>query len=824
MQQADNEVNSQLPPLPAHGFISRTEDTKLLEDGLTNSHVISLVGEAGIGKTELALDYARTSEERNLYPGGVIYSQVTVGSSFQKLLHEAGSSFFGITFGELDLTDQVDALKDYFSNNGTLLIWDDINYCEELWESGEVIKLKTYLSEIDNYNDSRILLLSRNAESITNIIQSSHIIEIDSMGKPEFNQLASTLIQVNDNQDLLDLSKSDLSALLSQLQGHPLALQIILPLLKSNPISVIQQALQEQVDSGSNILRSAFEVFYERASYRIRTHLPVISLFKKRIMLDVLTHFTQSNPYKTVMKEELGWGATRALLRSSKDSGVLTSISPSVYQIPASVPPLLGEKLYLSHSSESVSKLEQEFTRIYIDTADHFLESLDENPDSGTTAILAEEENFYQALGLALESQDWEGAQILMQPVAQVYKMQKRFLELDLLKEQLLGTIGLNAANAIDNNAIELWEYIKGTTSTDLIEQNKITEATEICHELLDYLENNQPENKDLKLATVYGQLGEVHLITKQLEISEEYFDKANSIYTSLEANDNSAEIFQHIGRIRYFQGRYSDAKTEYSKALEIHQQSGDEEQMVVDYRFLGLLSQLQLNYDEAESWYKQAQSIAENYGDEETAMLVYHDLGTVFHAQYYFEEAQSWYRQALHLADRLGLQAQMAREFHYLGLLSQDRGELHDEAEEWLTASLEIKTQLQDHIGSGDECRQIGLLYHEQENFNQAEEWYKKAIDFFQQASSVDRLARTYGQMGIIKQEQGDTNGSLEWAARTYTLVNNNKLPMIDQVINHLSVIRNEIGETTFDKWWEDQFNELSPVSKLSPEDDQNG
>ena len=79
--------------------------------------------------------------------------------------------------------------------------------------------------------------------------------------------------------------------------------------------------------------------------------------------------------------------------------------------------------------------------------------------------------------------------------------------------------------------------------------------------------------------------------------------------------------------------------------------------------------------------------------------------------------------------------------------------------------------------------------------------------------SSNVDKLARTYGQMGIIKQELGDIEGSLEWGARTYTLVNNSKLPMLSQVINHLATIRKEIGEATFDQWWLNQFDEESPI-----------
>ena len=813
MQQPDNVLTSQLPPAPEYGFVGRTQNISDLSISLSTLPIALIIGKPGIGKTDLALHYARISEADLTYPGGIIYSQITVGSSFQKLIHETGTSIFGISFGDLNHDEQYEALSKHLMENATLLIWDDVNYASSVWEEGELEKLKKYLATWEPETPSNIVLISQTKDSVDVPSTNANTISVPKFDQNDFQELASAFIGSIYGDDPSKPAVSQLESLLHKLEGHPLALQIILPLLKDSPVNIIESELLKQIETNQDILRSSFETFYGRASYRVRTHLPIISLFKKRVMLDVLTHFTQSASYKAVFKEELGWGATRALLRGSKESGVLASISPSVYLIPNSIPPLLGEKLYRTQSAEAISNLEQEFTRIYADTADHFLESLDENPDSGTTAILAEEENFYQALGLALEAKDWESSQILMQPVAQVYKMQKRFIELDLLREQVLNTIGLTYSSALDNNSIELWEYIKGTTSSDLIEQNKISEGTEICHELLDYLENNQPDNQELKLATVYSQLGEIHLLTRELDASEEYFSKANDIYQTLEAEDNSAEISQYLGRIRYFQGRYSDAKAEYNKALEIHQQFEDQEQMVVDYRFLGLLSQLQLKYEEAESWYKQAQSIVENYGDEETAMLVYHDLGTVFHAQYFFEEAQSWYRQALHLADRLGFQGQMAREFHYLGLLSQDRGELQDEAEEWLVAALDIKTQLGDYTGCGDECRQIALLYHEQEQFSTAEEWYRKAIDFFQMSSNVDKLARTYGQMGIIKQELGDIEGSLEWGARTYTLVNNSKLPILSQVINHLATIRKEIGEATFDQWWLNQFDEESPI-----------
>ena len=174
-------------------------------------------------------------------------------------------------------------------------------------------------------------------------------------------------------------------------------------------------------------------------------------------MHDIMTHITQEPTYTRVLGEELGWGACRTLLRSALASGFLDPVSPSVYQIHPAVPWFLGQKLSRQLAGPGIGQLEQEFVRVYADTADYFMESLYENQESGATAILAEEGNLTQALGLALESQQWDNAQLLIQPIAQVYQMQKRYPELRRLRGQLLETVGETAPEAEAKGGIDLW-------------------------------------------------------------------------------------------------------------------------------------------------------------------------------------------------------------------------------------------------------------------------------------------------------------------------------------------------------------------------------
>ena len=204
---------------------------------------------------------------------------------------------------------------------------------------------------------------------------------------------------------------------------------------------------------------------------------------------------------------------------------------------------------------------------------------------------------------------------------------------------------------------------------------------------------------------------------------------------------------------------------------------------------------------------------MVEESRDEETAIQIYHQLGTLHHAQYEFDEAKELYQQALHLSDRMGNKEQMITEFYHLGLLEQSRGILYDEAEEWYLIALEHLEDLGDQRGVGDESRQLGVLFHEQQKYEEALEWYTQARDIFEQMGDIQRLARTYGQIGMVYEEQEDVESALEWVSRTYRLMVEHELPVIIQVKAHLARLRDKIGNEEFHKWWLTHNDEVAPA-----------
>ena len=828
--QPDPASGSQFPAAGQYGLIGRQAELRRLERLVGSHPATTLTGNTGVGKTELVLGLARWLQKTGgqEMPGGVFYTvfEPAHPAGLERVVHEIGTAIAGLSFADRDGQQQRQWVLEYLQEHPSLLIWDGVENIAGFSAGGpglltesEQAELDAFLSAAVSTGSSRALLATRNpVESWVSTPAAQY--RLAGLNQLDRRDLAQAILE----KAAVETGRitPEVVDLLDDVAGHPLACQIALPLLKEVPCPIIRSELERGLadfpdtaaETGrDNFLTVLMEYAWTKMSHRSRTHLPFLALFQRRVMLDILTHITQEPPYRAALGEELGWGACRTLLRSGLAAGFLEPISPSVYQIPPALPWFYGRKLGRQVSAANISRLEAEFVRVYADTADYFMESLYENQDAGATAVLAEEGNLHQALALALEARQWDNAQLMVQPLAQVYRMQKRIPELRRLRGQLLESVGPTAAAAVAAGAIELWLYLLGTDVSESVEAGDLPRAEELNRQLADYLTAQPGAATDPRAASVYHQFGAIALARRQLDTAADWFQRSLSIIENGEDRAAVADDYFALGQVRQYQRLYTEAKEWYGKALEIHQRLPDEEEMVKDYRALGLVTQLRFEHKEAESWYHRARSIVEENRDEETAVLVFHELGTVCHAQYLFDEAKNWYQQALSLSDRLGQQSQMAVELHHLGLLAQDRGIIYEEAEEWYLAALERKENLGDRRGVGDECRQLGVLFHEQQQYDTAENWYHQAREIFEQLGDVHRLARTYGQLGMVAEERENITAALEWVARTWQLAADYNLPVVVQVKAHLARLRDKCGGVeSFNQWWRDFTGEEPP------------
>ncbi len=793
-----------LPQPGRYGFVGRETELEALETVLGQASIVLLTGSAGVGKTEMVCELGRRAGERGKHGGGVLFTSFHYReheSGLPRVLHEIGTTLQGISFARRSLADQRRWAVDYLQQNPALLIWDDFGAALDFLDPADAEDLVDFLRE-GSAGASRFLVTGQDdnwAKKATFAYTSQ---ELGGLNEVDSLALAGSILQAaGEDPGGLNAEYPDL---LRSLQGNPMSMGAILPHINGHTPLGLVDALTHYSGPGSNILDAALETSFSMLSDRTRTHLPTLALFRQRVLLDVLTFMTQGEVYASMMGEQMGWGACRTFLKEARDHGILDSASPSVYLIPSQVASLLKRRLEDRLAPEDMATMDREFTRLYAGLGDYFLENLSSGTaDSTVTGVLAEEGNLLRALALAEASSAWDDAQMVLQPLAQVYKMQERVHELRRLREGLLARIGVEPGEAESNGAGELWMYLRGTEVSDCLARGELDDAEGICHQVLAHLESSGDQESRLRKASIYHQLG---LIAQR----RDRYDEAEGWHRrSLEINEprgneaDCADSYHQLGRIAQARHRFDDAKGWHRKSLAVRQRLGDEAESAGECHRIALASEALGEAEGALEWYHRARAGYEQAGDTAGAAAIYHRLGLISQSRLDYEDAAGWYQRALLAYEEVGDDAGGADDQYQMGVLAL-LTQQHEDAGEWFRLALEGYRQREDRRAMADSYHQLGLTAHSRRRAREAVEWYQKALDAFVELGEEEVSAGTWGQLGLLSEQIGDYPRAVWYVAHVYEIASAHGLPLLDRARTHLSGLREKMGMDAFLLSWQ--------------------
>ena len=797
-----------LPPQGKYGFVGRQDEMAGLERAFQKSHTVLLTGPAGVGKTELACGFARRLIEKEAGQSGVLFTSFEYGAGLCRVLHEIGTTLQGIGFARLSLDRQRGWTVDYLKNHPCFLIWDNFEGCFQYLEDAEGRELVDFLRDISN-GPGNVLITGRGKDRLDGCgIDYAHV-ELEGLKDEDAKQMASLIL--NDAKAEPQGLGPEYQELLGAMRGNPMSMRAVLPHLKEHTPSELAQTLQEFGQgevSASSVMDAALDCSFSLMSARTKAHLPFLSILRQRVLLDVLTFITQGEVYVSVMGEEMGWGACRSFLREAGDCGILDSISPSIYQVPAQTSPLLRRQLESRLTPDRIGTLDQEFLRVYADLGEYFLDNLasESSTDSTVTGVLAEEANLLKALHLAQTGGQWDNVQLVLQPLAQVYKMQERVLELRRIRERLLPRVGPEAEQAERRGAIELWMYLQATEINDSISRHELDAASDTCHRVLKFLESKDDAANRPQIASIYHHLGLVAQGKSRNEEATEWYDKAVKIFETLgpEVEAECADNYHQLGLIEQSQGRYDEAEGWYRKALEVRERLGDEAETASESYQLALVSEARHEFVQAGEWHHKARLAYENVGDKAGAAAVYHRLGLISQAHFDYEDASGWYQKALLAYEEIEDENIGASDHYQLGVIALNKFD-YEEAEQLIHLALDAYERQGNEVAVANTYHQLGIVAHSQGRPRKAEELYHKALDIFVKLEDEIAAAISWGQLGLLCEQLQNYPHAVWYVAHTYEIASAHQLPLLQQAGKHLSGLRAKMGTESFLECWQD-------------------
>jgi len=223
-------------------------------------------------------------------------------------------------------------------------------------------------------------------------------------------------------------------------------------------------------------------------------------------------------------------------------------------------------------------------------------------------------------------------------------------------------------------------------------------------------------------------------------------------------------EILEGLGDVCTVLGRYDDGLSALSRALE-----GATEPLhrAILYRKRGLIYQRRADWENATANLDRALSILEESGEEERVVVerarILDMKGYVSYARGNFPEAQQSCSRALELARTTTALDVLCSVYKNLGSINLRMGHF-DEAMSYYTQGIELAERIGDKLLMSQLYNNMSAAHKLQAKTEAAIETIQKSIELKEAMGYADGLARSYASLGSLMRQRGDME-----TARTY-------------------------------------------------------
>ncbi|GCE29931.1 tetratricopeptide repeat protein [Dictyobacter alpinus] len=226
------------------------------------------------------------------------------------------------------------------------------------------------------------------------------------------------------------------------------------------------------------------------------------------------------------------------------------------------------------------------------------------------------------------------------------------------------------------------------------------------------------------------------------------------------------------LGYVYVKQKNYTQAEALYSRSMHLIEKQLDPDHLDVAYSLLGLAIVYghQERYEEAEHIYRRVLRIREKHLGPEHFLVgfVWHELAKLYQKQGKYQEAENCYRRALKIREeQLGPRhSNVVDSLNRLGNLYHEQ-KRYAQAEECFRHVLRINEQLQtpDPLRTSDVTLELAIMYSEQRKDEAAERHFQHALYLFEQILQLDdeRLAEALYHLARFRQAQDRTQEAIE-------------------------------------------------------------
>ncbi|AOX04305.1 tetratricopeptide repeat protein [Moorena producens PAL-8-15-08-1] len=745
-----------LPHTHVSKFVGRESELETLHQGLQQRErvVISAIsGMGGIGKTELALQYALNYYQEN-YLGGVCWLQArdgdlgNLGTQIVKFARKKMKLSVPQKLDDqpLNLDEQAQWCWDNWqpSDNLVLVIFDDVTKFDNI---------KPYLPP--NQPRFKIIITTRKQS----LAESFDLLALEVLSEKAALELLESLI----GKERLNRQWSEAKKLCKWLGYLPLGLELVGRDLKIFKKYLSLAEMQERLEKKhleQESLTEAAATMTAQKGVAAAFELSWLELDQEAQQLGCLLSLFALAPIPWELVENSLPDQDSEDLEDIRDYSLLElnllgRTGQGIYQLHELIRAFLRDKMERYHGAD---QLKQGFAQAMVAVADKIPEVPTlEHIATATPAIPHLTET-------ATVLSDWLTDEDLYKPfqgLGWFYQGQGAYEQalpwLERCKELTRNHLGIEhpaVATSLHNLAV-----LYSNQGRYCEAENLFVQALEIRKKLYGQQHPSVPESLN-SLALLYSNQGQYceaePLFVQALEMYKKLYDQEHQdVATCL---DNLAVLYSN-------QGQYSEAELLLVEALEMRKKLLGQQHphVAISLNNLAVLYRDQGRYSEAEYLFAQALEMSKKlYGQEHPELATsLHNLASLYNDQGRYSEGEPLFVQALEIRKKLlGTQhPDVVLSLNNLAVLYMNQGR-YSEGEPLFVQALEIRKKLlgTQHPDVAISLNNLAKLYFNQGRYSEAESLFVQALEMFKKllgtehplvAISVHNLALLYNNQG---------------------------------------------------------------------------
>jgi tetratricopeptide (TPR) repeat protein len=670
-------------------FLNREHEQQLLRKLLADevTHLISIIGQGGIGKTWLVSNILAELEQNDVHNrtdgqtvSGIAYlSSNTNGINFERIFLGCAEMLDGEQgqalrdywlYGKTAIEAKIDRLLSALQDDLFIILLDNF---EDLQEStGNIIdhEIKLFLEAVVQSSSSLKLVLTTRIP-----VQLPYSLSIY-----DYKVLVREGLSIEHGIEFLRRADVDsyvglrgesgekLAAAVKMVNGLPRALQVIYNILVSDPFTSLDDMLEIQsFVQRDDVVQILVDGRYRHLDDESRVILSLLSVFRRPVSNTaieyVLNEIGHSLDLKTTLKKLASTFAVQ-LTRNDKDEQLI-----------------------------SIDSIEQEFiySRIPADASNRGRENLERTVSRYYEAIAPPlnecqskqhlEPQIYQFSHL-VRSGDGESASYLLEEIEPYLRRWGFVKELVDMHQSLRSTLANPVAQSINLGRLGRCYQRLG----------RYEEAIEVYRQAIQIAENHNAQNL---LGEWLEGLGDVHQSKGEYETAVEYYTRSLDITRSEDNDVREGHLLANLGRAYRDLGDLRQAIEYLEEAIQIAEETRDLSELGNRLGSLGSVFTSVGQFDRALDVYSRALNIAEGLDDQRWMAVHTGRIGDLRRMQGRYEQSIEMNRKALDIVQRIGAKNVEGFIYENIGLTYRAL-RLYDRALDALEQSLTIAIELQ--------------------------------------------------------------------------------------------------------------------------------